>query len=81
MFAPDMEALSFNCNLEMIALGRLVDDVESTELCGFIEEHHAHTDSAVAKRLLDNWDLARTQFVRVIPRDYEKIIMARQNSR
>ena len=80
VFAPDLEALSLNCNLEMIVLERIVDNTEDAELLGLIEEHYTHTGSKIARALLDSWSSARTKFVRVIPRDYQKIIMARQKN-
>jgi glutamate synthase (NADPH/NADH) large chain len=35
-----------------------------------LERHHLHTGSKRARALLDDWDTAIGQFVKVMPRDY-----------
>ena len=40
-----------------------------------IERHAHYTDSAVAKGLLERWDEARTEFVKVMPRDYRRALL------
>jgi len=42
-------------------------------LRGLIERHHAETGSAVAARLLTDWDAALPRFARVMPRDYKRV--------
>jgi glutamate synthase (NADPH) large chain len=39
-----------------------------------IERHLLHTDSARARMLLENWDLALTHFVKVMPKDYRRAL-------
>jgi glutamate synthase (NADPH) large chain len=41
-----------------------------------IERHGVETDSAVAERLLDNWGTEMLEFVKVMPRDYRRILEA-----
>jgi glutamate synthase (NADPH) large chain len=41
-----------------------------------IERHGVETDSAVAARLLDNWGTEMLEFVKVMPRDYRRILEA-----
>ena len=36
-----------------------------------IENHQSYTGSAVAQRLLDNWDASLGNFVKIIPSDYK----------
>ena len=45
-----------------------------------IERHLAETDSAVARRLLDDWDNAQARFVRVMPRDYKRVLEAQRRA-
>ena len=40
-----------------------------------IERHHLHTGSARARELLDNWEVARTLFVKVVPKDYRRALL------
>jgi glutamate synthase (NADPH) large chain len=39
-----------------------------------LERHHLYTGSKQARALLDNWDAACAQFVKVMPRDYAKAL-------
>ncbi|MFV0553521.1 MAG: glutamate synthase large subunit [Mangrovibacterium sp.] len=62
------------CNMEMIELESLVDSEEIAALKAMIETHQAKTDSAVAKRVLADWDASLKQFVKVIPTDYKRML-------
>ncbi|GAF08060.1 glutamate synthase [Paenibacillus pini JCM 16418] len=61
------------CNLEMVLLERVEDLEEANELKALIHQHAYYTDSAVALKVLDQWDVALDQFVRVIPKDYKRM--------
>lgn len=61
------------CNLEMVLLERIEDVAESADLRGMIQRHVANTGSAVGQRILDNWQDALNQFVRVIPKDFKRM--------
>ncbi|KAB2837355.1 MAG: glutamate synthase subunit alpha, partial [Burkholderiales bacterium] len=47
------------------------DDALLREL---VERHALHTDSSVAKQLLENWDAARSRFVKVMPHEYRRAL-------
>jgi len=55
-------------NGESVLLESVGADSDTTELRARIERHVAHTGSAHARALLENWDEARTKFWQVIPR-------------
>ena len=60
-------------NFEMVQLEGLdADDIEF--LAEVIERHHRYTDSAVARRMLDDWAVARSAFVKVMPTDYRRVL-------
>jgi glutamate synthase (NADPH/NADH) large chain len=40
-----------------------------------VERHLLHTGSARARALLDDWDVALTHFVKVMPKDYRRALM------
>lgn len=40
-----------------------------------MEDHHRHTGSKRAAELLEDWDKARKQFVKVIPNDYRRALV------
>ena len=50
------------------------DDAEF--LADLIARHQAETGSAVAARLLADWDDALTRLRRVMPRDYQRVLTA-----
>jgi len=39
-----------------------------------VSQHHQRTQSAVAKDILDNWDIAREKFVKVFPNEYRRAL-------
>ncbi len=39
-----------------------------------LERHAAHTHSALAERILADWDASLPKFVRVIAKDYERVL-------
>ncbi|MCD8391188.1 MAG: glutamate synthase large subunit [Firmicutes bacterium] len=61
------------CNTGMILFEEMSEKDKST-LKSMIEKQLAYTGSSVAKGILDNWDEALKDFVKVIPSDYKKVI-------
>ena len=41
-----------------------------------LERHHLHTGSKRARALLDDFDAAVTKFVKVMPKDYKRVLQA-----
>ena len=62
------------CNQDMSDLEPLTDTDEIGELRGMIERHVKYTESALAREILVNWNGAVEKFVKVMPRDYRKIL-------
>jgi glutamate synthase domain-containing protein 2/glutamate synthase domain-containing protein 1/glutamate synthase domain-containing protein 3 len=62
-------------NLDMVDVETL-DGEDSFIVRNLIERHAVETDSAMAARLLEHWDLERREFVKVVPRDYRRIMEA-----
>ncbi len=50
------------------------DQSEGKFLREVVERHYAETDSAVAARLLSDWDVSR--FTKVMPKDYKRVLSA-----
>lgn len=61
------------CNVEMVDLLALSDE-DSNELTKHIKKHVEYTNSSLGKRLLDNWNKERNNFVKVYPTDYRKAL-------
>lgn len=67
------------CNKELVDLDQVqYEDV--TELKTLIENQYKYTGSAVAKRLLENWDDELERFVKVFPRDYKAVLLKRKQA-
>ena len=60
-------------NMEMVDLDPLDED-DIRFLRDVVERHHAETGSAVAARLLADWDPGR--FTKVMPKDYKRVLSA-----
>jgi glutamate synthase (NADPH/NADH) large chain len=65
---------SQHCNQEMVDLDQMVDLLEIAELKALIERHAKHTGSARAKLILARWSEYLPCFVKVIPRDYKRVL-------
>ncbi len=64
------------CNLEMVELETLSDAAEIGEVQALIQAHLAYTESTVAKRVLADWARYTAKFVKVIPKDYKRMLEA-----
>ena len=63
-----------NCNAEMVDLDDLETDADVAELRQLIENHLAFTKSTVAESILANWNDSVNQFVKVMPKDYKRVL-------
>ncbi|WP_019972457.1 glutamate synthase large subunit [Mycobacterium sp. 141] len=64
-----------NVNTEMVDLDGL-DGADREWLRGMITAHVDATDSAVGQRILVDWDGEAENFVKVMPRDYKRVLAA-----
>ncbi len=67
-------------NLEMVDIEQIDDEDEASWLHDRIERHLAETDSAVARRVLDNWSEVLPTFAKVMPRDYKRVLEAQRRA-
>jgi glutamate synthase domain-containing protein 3 len=61
------------CNMELVDF----DDMEYEDidlLRELIENQYKFTGSTVAKAILDDWQIALTRFIKVMPRDYKRVL-------
>ncbi|SDD44731.1 glutamate synthase (NADH) large subunit [Mucilaginibacter pineti] len=62
-----------NCNTEMVDLDPLsLQDEE--QIKGLLKKHISLTGSKLAQQILTNWAEASTQFVKVYPKEYKKVV-------
>jgi glutamate synthase (ferredoxin) len=67
---------STHCNLQMVALEKLEDAEEIQLVREMIEKHHRYTQSKKAGEILSNWTQSVPRFVKVMPRDYKRVLEA-----
>jgi glutamate synthase domain-containing protein 2/glutamate synthase domain-containing protein 1/glutamate synthase domain-containing protein 3 len=63
-------------NKEMVLLEQLEEAYEMNELKEMIQHHATFTESTVAHRVLNQWDMYLWKFVKVIPIDYKRMFDA-----
>ncbi|HXT11625.1 MAG TPA: glutamate synthase large subunit [Candidatus Angelobacter sp.] len=61
-------------NMQNVDLEKLSDANEIEELWKMIQRHQTYTKSERAAKLLANWDSMINRFVKVIPRDYKRVL-------
>jgi glutamate synthase domain-containing protein 2/glutamate synthase domain-containing protein 1/glutamate synthase domain-containing protein 3 len=64
------------CNLELVDLEPL-DDAGVDEVRALISEHAQRTGSLRARNILASWERERQRFVKVMPRDYKRVLVER----
>lgn len=74
VYDPDKRLMD-NLNDEMVDLDALDPD-DQQGLRSLIEKHVAATDSAVGQRILADWSGHSDSFVKVMPRDYRRVLEA-----
>jgi glutamate synthase (ferredoxin) len=65
-----------HCNQEQCDLEHLEDPVEISEVKGMIQKHTEYTGSTLALEILVDWEKMVTQFVKVVPQDYKRVLNA-----
>ncbi len=63
-------------NMELVELSPVVDDA-ADELHALVTRHFEETDSAVAEKLLADWETSLTRFTEVMPSDFKRVLEAK----
>ena len=63
------------CNLEMVELETL-DVNDSDQVRELLRQHVRYTSSALAQKLLDRWKKTQPKFVKIMPKDYKRVLAA-----
>ena len=66
------------CNMDMVELGLVEDSVSRKELLELIRQHYLHTGSALAGRMLDDWQRYVVDFIQVVPIEYKRVLQEEQ---
>ena len=67
-----------NCNKEMVDLDKLESPEELAEVQALIDCHVTLTGSELGQRVLKNWKSLAPRFVKVMPKDYKRALLAFQ---
>ncbi len=62
------------CNTEMVELEGVDTTADEQELLSLIESHYRYTESPVAMRIMENWPVLRSRFVKVTPTDFKRAL-------
>ena len=66
------------CNMDMVELTLVEDNVSRKELLELIRQHYLHTGSALAGRMLDDWNRYVGDFIQVTPIEYKRVLQEEQ---
>lgn len=69
------------CNLAMVGLERLEEEEEIEEVRAMIQRHAEYTGSERAMHILAHWEEYLPKFVKVMPRDYKRMLRAMKRMR
>jgi glutamate synthase domain-containing protein 2/glutamate synthase domain-containing protein 3 len=61
------------CNMELVGLDP-IEPGDAETIRALVAEHRERTGSAVAERLLGDWEASLTRFVKVMPHDYKRAL-------
>jgi glutamate synthase (ferredoxin) len=68
------------CNLEMVDLEAVQEPEDIDLVRDLLIQHAGYTGSAVAARILSDWDWALEKFVKVMPVDYRRVLEERKQA-
>ena len=66
------------CNKEMVDVEKVQSTEDVKELFRLIKKHDLYTQSRKASRILANWEQEVNKFVKVIPKQYKKILLEKK---
>ena len=79
VLASNKDHFQHLCNKEMISFEAIENREEIEKLKGLIQNHVEETESIIASQILDNWNKYVKKFIKVIPKDYKRMITSIQN--
>ena len=77
----DQGNFEINCNKGMVDLDELVDDEDCQTVRMLLKKHVNFTKSTVAKNILDNWNNYQSKFIKIMPKDYKRVLEAIKKAR
>ena len=69
------ENFKISCNLDMVDLDELNGE-DKEVVKNLLTNHRDYTKSTVACNILDHWDEYQSKFIKVMPKDYKRVLAA-----
>jgi glutamate synthase (ferredoxin) len=69
------------CNRDMVDLEPLSDEEDAALVLMLIRKHSEYTQSSRAAKVVASWDVLRPKFVKVMPRDYRRVLTAQAKAK
>jgi glutamate synthase domain-containing protein 2/glutamate synthase domain-containing protein 1/glutamate synthase domain-containing protein 3 len=73
------DKLSKRINKELVDLEKIEDEEESAQVKEMIEKYIQYTGSKSAPEIVKNWDTEVGKFIKVMPRDYKRVLQQLAN--
>src|SRR5262249_56872589 len=64
------------CNRSMVELEPLASREDIDLVLRLIQRHVRYTNSRLAAKILETWEIVESTFVKITPRDYKRVLMA-----
>ena len=77
----DRDEFAIRCNQDMVDLDPMADAEDIAAVKALLTRHVRYTHSAVAQKILARWEDYQTRFVKVMPRDYKRVLLAIKKAR
>ena len=72
----DKKKFDIHCNQADVGLEELVEEEDIETVKSMLVKHVEYTKSTVAKKILDDWSSYQSQFIKVMPKDYKRVLEA-----
>ena len=66
------------CNMDMVEINLVEEATYRKELKELIRKHYLYTGSALAGRMLDDWNRYVEEFIQVVPIEYKRVLQEEQ---
>jgi glutamate synthase (NADPH/NADH) large chain len=80
VYDPD-HTFDYFCNMDMVEINLVDEASHRKELLELIRQHYLHTGSALAGRMLDDWNRHVEDFIQVVPIEYKRVLQEEQMAR
>jgi len=66
------------CNMDMVEINLVEDAAYRKELKELVRKHYLYTGSALAGKMLDDWNHYVEEFIQVVPIEYKRVLQEEQ---